>query len=162
MMTCSDTQWVKLKFSLSLGLVHCKLMFRFFFVLKAALPAPSNPVLLLTFKGSCDPRNSSKQASLEVVRTWKWGEKDKRFIHGKVIQGADIPVSLHSDRSSLLTHTARTGLTRNLGSNWHMISDCKTDCRPTSLYSWHNNLLTLLQITTTGIIIKTRMKWNCH
>lgn len=42
------------------------------------------------------------QASLEVVRTWKWGKKDKRFIHGKVIQGTDIPVSLRSDRWSLL------------------------------------------------------------
>lgn len=77
------------------------------------------------------------QASLEVVRTWKWGEKDKRFIHGKVIQGTDIPVSLRSDRwSLLLTRTAHTGLTRNLASDWHAMIDCNKTLN--SLLSWHN------------------------
>lgn len=74
-------------------------------------PAPrargSTPVLVLAvYSETVIPEI---QASLEVVRTWKWGEKDKRFIHGKVIQGTDIPVSVPGDRwSVLLTASAHT------------------------------------------------------
>ena len=61
-----------------------------------------------------DPRNKSKPG---VVKTWKWSEEHKRFIHGEVVQGTDFPppLSLRDDgRSAWLTAAFSPALTRKV------------------------------------------------